>query len=72
MTVFEEIVVLADKMQRENDRQSVVEVNAEQALKDLVALKYDSIMYPQLKLPDMQMDRVDRAIRRLSGLGRNI
>jgi len=68
MTVFEEIVVLADKMQRENDRQTVIEVNAGQALADLVALKHDSIKYPQLKIPDMQMERVDRAIRRLSGL----
>ena len=68
MTVFEEIVVLADKMQRENDRQSVIEANAEQVLKDLVALKHDSIKYGQLRLADMQMERVDRAIRRLSGL----
>jgi hypothetical protein len=70
MTEFHEIIILADKMQREHDRQSVIEVNAKQALEDLIALKHDSVKYPQLKLPDMQMERVDRAIRRLSGLGR--
>ena len=35
-------------------------------LKDLLrAMKSDAVYYPQLKLPEMQMERLDRAIKLL-------